>query len=101
MKTCVELPPYSVQNNIVSEYFQNNSAIISTGVTNIICQFERFQLQQGLQSGPMYTGIFAVAVQFQNRDNFIVFLIKKAGFVFFFEKSKNELVRPKMVFWQF
>ena len=46
-------------------------------------------------------GIFAVAVQFQNRDKFIAFLIKKAGFVFFFEKSKNELVRPKMVFWQF
>ena len=90
MKTCVELPPYSVQNNIVSEYFQNNSAIISTGVTNIICQFERFQLQQGLQSGPMYTGIFAVAVQFQNNDQFWVSYQRNQGSFFsFFQKVEN------------
>ena len=46
-----------------------------------------------------YASIFAVAVQFQNKDQFWISR-QKSGVVFliFFEKPKNELVRPKMVF---
>ena len=47
-----------------------------------------------------YAGIFAVAVQFQNQDQFLVSRQKIKGHFFkFFEKLKNELVQPKIVFW--
>ena len=42
-------------------------------------------------------GIFAVAVQFQNQDHFLISHQKLHEF-FFFEKSKNELVWSKMMF---
>ena len=45
-----------------------------------------------------YAGIFPVAVQFQNQDQIWISHQKKTGF-FFFEKSKHELVQPKMMFW--
>ena len=40
-------------------------------------------------------GIFAVAVRFQNQDQFWVSHKKNQGSFFFSEKSKNELVQPK------
>ena len=52
----------------------------------------------GLQSGP--TLAFSLCLSdFKTKTSF-GFLIKKSGVVFFnlFEKSKNELVRPKMMF---
>ena len=46
-----------------------------------------------------YAGIFAMAVRIQNQDQFWISL-EKSGAVFlnFFEQSKNELVRAKMMF---
>ena len=49
-----------------------------------------------------YAGIFAVAARFQNQDQFWISRQRNQGLFFFrfSEKSKNELVRPKMMFWQ-
>ena len=46
-----------------------------------------------------YAGIFAVAGVFKTKTSF-GFLIKKIRrrFFYFFQKSKNELVRPKTMF---
>ena len=51
-------------------------------------------------AGSVYARFFAVAVQFQIQDQFWVLQPKIHGacILDFFEKSKNELVRPKMVF---
>ena len=51
-------------------------------------------------AGWAYASIFAVVVRFQIRDQFWVPQPKlhRACILDFFEKSKNELVRPKMVF---
>ena len=51
----------------------------------------------GLQSGPTLTVSLWLS-DFKTKTSF-GFLIKKSEFLFyFFEKSKSELVRPKMVF---
>ena len=45
-----------------------------------------------------YAGIFAVAVRFQNQDQFWISPKKIRGRFYFFKKSKNELVWPKTMF---
>ena len=45
-----------------------------------------------------YAGIFAVAVQCQNQDQFWISRQTNRGVFYLFIKSKNELVRPKMMF---
>ena len=46
-----------------------------------------------------YASIFAVAVRIQNQDQFWISHQKiRDHFFNFFEKSKNELVRPKTMF---
>ena len=46
-----------------------------------------------------YAGIFALAIRLQNQDQFWISHKKIRGrYYIFFEKSKNEPVRPKMVF---
>ena len=46
-----------------------------------------------------YTSIFAVSVRIQNQDQFWISHQKNQElFGLFFEKSKNELVRPKTMF---
>ena len=51
-------------------------------------------------AGSVYARFFAVAVQFQIQDQFWIPRLKVhiACILDFFEKSRNELVRPKMVF---
>ena len=50
-------------------------------------------------AGWTYAGIFAVAVQIQNQDQFWISHPKTQGsFFYFIEKSKNELVRTKTMF---
>ena len=44
-----------------------------------------------------YAGIFAVVVRFQNQDQFWISHQKIRGHIFS-EKSKNELVQPKLMF---
>ena len=49
-----------------------------------------------------HTSIFAVAVLFQNQDRFRISHQKiRSHFLICFKKLKNELVWPKMVFFQF
>ena len=49
-----------------------------------------------------YNGMIAVAARFQNQDQFWIAHQKIGGHFFnLFEKSKNKLVWPKTVFWQF
>ena len=63
--------------------------------------FERLvlQLDQLRIAECAYVGIFSVAVQYQNQDQFWISRQKyQESFFNFFEKSKNELARPKTMF---
>ena len=60
----------------------------------------KLQLDWPSIAGCVYAGMFAVAIRFQIRDQFWISQPKLnvACFLDLFEKSKDELVRTKMVF---
>ena len=60
--------------------------------------FPELQLDWPLIAEWAYVGIFAVAARFKTHDQFWFSHQKNQGSFFFSEKSKNELVRTKMMF---
>ena len=69
----------------------------------VVCVSDGIQLDWSSIAGWDYASIFAVAVRFLIQDQFWIPQSKlhEACIFDFFEKSKNELARPKMVFWRF
>ena len=76
-----------------------SKTIILINTVAVSCRIFSLQLDWPGIAECAYADIFAVAARFRNQDHFWI-SHKKSGVVFyFFEKSKNELVRQKMMFF--